>query len=891
MANDRKWKLVVVSHSHWDREWYFPFQSFRARLVGMMDSLLDILSSNPDYRHFTLDGQTILLEDYLEVRPDRRDEIERLIREGRLLSGPWYAPPDEFLAGGESHIRNLLRGIRLSQSLGGAMIVGYEPDAFGHITHLPAILRGFGIEDAVIWRGLDDCMRKTEFRWRAPDGSEVLTLQMPLGYGYLGSLPSEHDQLVVRLETLRRELEPRATTPYLLIMDGNDHVMPDSDLPAALANAGAAMQDVEIVHGSLPLILQAIREHVSKRKRALPVYQGEMRSSQRSPILPGVISARMWIKQRNQRSEDLLTHWAEPFSVWEALLRARLGSDWREPPLPLGPLARMPVDARSVWGLLQQAWRFLLMNQEHDGICGCSVDAVHREMATRYDSCQQIGEEVTRMALSTIAAQRRGRGPQVLVFNPLAGRRSDFTVARLPVAANGDHPVELVDAGGRRVPCQTLSPPQSRYMEIPGVAPGSLEVGFIAPDVPGTGYSALRVVYGPARESHAPKTARVIENEHFEVAANPVDGTLTLRDKASGRIMTGLNRIVDGGDRGDEYAYWQPATDKVVDRPARPAAISVVESGPARFTLAVKSVYGLPAGLNDDRTERSKTTVDCAVTTCASLYPGVRRVDFHTEVDNQAKDHRLRVHFPTGIQTDTVRAEQHFGVVTRPVSMPQADETWVEQPAATQPQKSFVDVSDGEKGVLLANRGLPEYEAIPGPDSVTLALTLLRCVGWLCRADMTTRQFIAGPPLLETPDAQLIGRHTFEYSLIPHDGDWRNAFTEAHRFARPLMARGTTATGGALPARASLLDITSPSLVISGVKFAEDGNGVVVRLYNISDAPIRGRVRLDEPHDGVALVDLNEKPLAELQASKGWVSIRAKRNEIVSLLFRKRFWG
>ena len=230
---EKPWQFVVIAHSHWDREWYVPFQTYRIRLVGLMDRVLDILVSDPQYKHFMTDGQSVLLEDYLAVRPDRRRLIARLVREGRLLIGPWYVAPDEFLPGGESLIRNLQRGLRLSQEFGGAMRVGYSPDAFGHIAHLPAILRGFGFEYAVVWRGLDERARKSEFIWQSPDGSSVLTLHMPLGYAAAWPLPSDPQKMSDKLSRLRQELAPRATTRFLAVMHGNDHAPPQPDLPAA----------------------------------------------------------------------------------------------------------------------------------------------------------------------------------------------------------------------------------------------------------------------------------------------------------------------------------------------------------------------------------------------------------------------------------------------------------------------------------------------------------------------------------------------------------------------------------------------------------------------------------------------------------------------------------
>jgi alpha-mannosidase len=269
----------------------------------------------------------------------------------------------------------------------------------------------------------------------------------------------------------------------------------------------------------------------------------------------------------------------------------------------------------------------------------------------------------------------------------------------------------------------------------------------------------------------------------------------------------------------------------------------------------------------------------------------VQHVEFQTEVDNQSLDHRLRAHFPADIETDVSHAEQHFGVVARPTAIPEADETWSEQPVGTYPQKSFVDVSDGHRGLLLANRGLPEYEVLSGDGGVTIALTLLRCVGWLCRGDMTTRRLPAGPIFLETPDAQCLGHHVFEYALAPHGGGWQRAFAQAHRFAIPMQARRSGREVGALPAEGSLIEVTSSKLVLSALKPAESGDGVVARLYNIDDRPVKARVRLREPHKGVEVVNLNEERIGEAPVSNGWVQLSLRRNEIVTLLFKTRLQG
>jgi mannosylglycerate hydrolase len=866
MVPVQKRRLMVVSHTHWDREWYLPFEGFRARLVRMLDRLLHLLETNPEYRHFMLDGQSIILKDYLEIRPDRRQDIARQVQAGRLLVGPWYVLADEFLAGGESLVRNLQIGIAIAREFGQPMMVGYLPDMFGQIAHMPSILAGFGISAAVIWRGVDRSIPSSEFFWRAPDSSEVLAIHLPEGYALGRALPLEREPLMNRLHNIRQVLEPWASTPYLLVMNGDDHLEPQPELPAIIALANENLEDAELMQTSLPTFIEAVRQEMGARSHSRPCFEGEFRSSQRALVLAGVTSTRMWIKQRNQECEDLLLRWAEPFSAWANLLRRRgEGVD------------RAASDA----GLLDAAWKLLLQNQAHDSICGCSIDEVHEQMAVRFRRCRGLAQSVSRDALRYIADMAAPEGgTHVVVFNPLSGPRSDFCTARLPLQ-DDRQPLALEDEDGRRVGLQPLR----RGLPSNGGVQKRVDVGFLARDVPAYGYKTFGVIYGKATRPRRPRPARGIENDYFRIEVDPEDGTITLTDKASGMTLDGLNRFVDGGDCGDEYNYCPPAQDELADRPRRSPRIRLLEDGPARSTLEIALDYSLPKRLTADRQRRSRQRRICRIVSRVSIYADVPRLDFETEVDNQAEDHRLRVHFTTGLRSQLCHAEQHFGVLARPLALPEDDGTWAEAPIATHPQKSFVDVNDGQRGLLLANRGLPEYEAIDGPQGVIIALTLLRCVGWLARPRLPNRRQLAGPPIA-APGAQCPGKHVFHYSLVPHSGGWESAFVQAHRFANPLQGVAVSGGKGQLASRASLLSIGPSALVLSALRAADDGQGIIVRLYNIASQPTWGEVRLDEPYTAVDVVNLNEEPLGQADVENGSVRLSFKPNEIVTLRFR-----
>ncbi|MBI2952991.1 MAG: hypothetical protein HYY30_01660 [Chloroflexi bacterium] len=967
-----KTKLVVLSHTHWDREWHLPFQEFRWKLVQLMDELLDVLAQHQapsrnsvsprahseqgdfgetsptprsgdapvtPFRCFMLDGQTILLEDYLELRPGRRMELEQGISSGRILVGPWYVLPDEFLVSGEAIIRNLLLGDAVAREFGEPMRVGYLPDQFGHISQMPQILRGFGLDSAVIWRGVGDELRRTEFAWRAPDGTEVLTLHLPGGYFNGQMLPLDASRFIEHIAKIREKLEARTQTGHVVIMNGGDHQFVQVGLPAILAAAAAQIADAELSHSCLPQVMEEIRRSIAGSGAILPVLESELRNCKLAHLLPGVLSSRMWIKQRNVACENLLEKWAEPFSAWAALEESS-GEQHRTRKCS-------GLDHANLHAGLTLAWKYLLQNQPHDSICGCSIDQVHDEMIARFNWSEGIAEGLVEQALGRIVAHvntaaplpteansesapqtrgesypsprdRRDEGDSeprtdnggtncVVVFNPVEGPRTDFVSFRA-TDLNGER-FAVVDDRGVFYPCQVL---QRRTNPITGQP--EVDLGFLAHEVPAFGYRTLRLVSDAT--SASPATARSdtagtagvphlsrhypttfvenayhetfiggnrIENEHFSIDVDAEDGTLLVLDKLAGYSYKGLNLFVDGGDAGDEYNYDAPLHDTLVS-PDEAPLLSVTESGPCRFTLKIGLTLSVPAQLKSDRRSRKEELVKLPVTSFVTLYPGVRRIDIRTEVDNLAEDHRLRVHFPTGIHSDFAHADGHFTIERRPVDVPVHSLDWIEDPVGTQPQKAFVDVSDETRGLMVVNRGLPEYEALRSKDGVVIALTLLRCIGWLSRDDLHSRRGPAGPVILAT-GGQCPGRHTFDYSLIPHLSGWAEAFLGARQFNNPMRVQPTTTHSGHLPWRLSFVKVEPDDLVISAVKPAEDGNGLIVRIYNPTPRTVRGAIFLYRQFVRAESVNLREEPLNLLAEERSEVTLDIAQHQIVSVRF------
>ncbi|MGQ9515087.1 MAG: alpha-mannosidase [Thermoproteota archaeon] len=859
-----KFLYHIVSETHWDREWYATFQQFRSRLVRMCDHLLKILAEDPNFKHFTLDGQTVVLEDYLEVKPEARDLLVRYVRDGRILIGPWYVLPDEFLEGAEAMVRNLMLGHKIASNFGAVMKVGYIPDTFGHIRQLPQILRGFGIDNAVVWRGVGEEIENTEFDWVSPDGSSVLAIYLPDGYCNAANLQLDPESFANRIEILGRRLRPMATTNNILLMNGCDHLEAQAGLPSAIDELNRKLKDAILIHSTIPRYIDAIKE----AKPKLKIYSGEFRSPARAPLLVGVLSTRIWIKQLNERCEKLLERWAEPLAAWAWLVERKAPKD----------------ETKKGWmkAMNWLAWKYLLQNHPHDSICGCSIDDVHRDMLHRFKWVEEIANIVIEDCLQTLSDHidtaksqdfvKEG-GVALIVFNHSAGPRTDVVRGKIEIGCAFD----LLDDKKMRIDVQEVFRTQDGE---------KVEFIFVARDLLGYGY---RVYYAtPRRDREMPKAIREtskeeIENEFYRVTIDKTSGTFNIIDKENGITYAGCNRFVDVGDAGDEYNFSPPEKNTTIDKPAR-IVECYRESGPVKETLEMRMVYAIPKSLSEDRGSRSSSLVEMPITTSASLYPGVRRIDFVTRVENTALDHWLRVRFPTGISTKKVYSEGHFDVLERQTGSQKPKEGWFEKPLGTFPQKSFTDVNDGTKGFLLANKGLPECEALEEEGGVTLLLTLLRCVGWLSRGDLSMRPGNAGPTIA-TPEAQCLGVHTFEYAVVPHRGSWEKAFHEAHNFIDPIRTIGVNPREGNLPSELSWIGVEPSTLVISAVKIAEQEDGIVVRVYNPTDSTIEGRLKTFHKIASAHLTNLNEEKIGDAELDEeGAIKLHLKPKAAVSTL-------
>ncbi len=591
----------MVPHTHWDREWYEAYQTFRLKLVDLVDGLLPILENDPGFEHFMLDGQMAVVDDYLEARPENEERLRRLATSGRLGMGPWYILMDEFLVSGETMVRDLQLGLAEAARFGGAMQVGYLPDMFGHIAQMPQILTQFGLTDTVVWRGVPAAIDRSAFWWSAPDGSTVRAEYLLEGYGNGAALPDDAKELVDMVERFERDHSQFLAGP-ILWMNGTDHLLPKPWLPRVVAEANEIQDDYRFRVTSLADYL------AGATRDDLPSWRGELRSGARANLLMGVGSNRVDIKQAAARAERVLERLAEPLSALYL------------------PAERFPDR------LLSIAWKELIRNAAHDSSCACSIDEVNDAVRHRYAEARQIGDGLTERAVASLAdalatpgmvainAAARSRsgiveltlpgtdpveGTQVLsVSDGHAGTdgitRAD-TVTLVQAAMDGMHElrdveIEIDDDGvlDVRLVC-SIDDSGSRYAgpaksivgeaaaEAPDgpariaiVVPPSQKVLAWAADVAGFGWAIVQ----PGRQ--APHPVAVTDDASITVANGLVHVEV---DADTGTFsidgVAGLGRLVDDGDSGDTYNYSPPAKDRLVDAPTS-VTVRVLERGPLR---------------------------------------------------------------------------------------------------------------------------------------------------------------------------------------------------------------------------------------------------------------------------------------------------------------------
>lgn len=902
----------IISHTHWDREWYMPYEYHHTMLTELMNDLLRTLETDDNYRSFHLDGQTIIIEDYLQVHPEKREQLEKYIVDGRIIIGPWYVLQDEFLTSSEANVRNLMIGHQDAAHYGVISKLGYFPDSFGNMGQAPQMLKQADIHTAVFGRGVkptgfDNIVEDhhgssyespySEMHWSSPDGSTVLGLLFANWYSNGMEVPVDPAEAQVYWTKRLADASKYASTPQLLFMNGCDHQPVQTNLANGIETANELFSDIEFVHSSFEQYLEAVKKQLPDD---LVTVEGELRSQHTNGwgTLVNTASARIYLKQLNQLGQTLLEKGAEP----------------------LATLAHLVSGKSYPHQLLTYAWKTLMQNHPHDSICGCSVDEVHREMITRFDKSRHSAESIISESLSTIASQIDTNqvnswgedSVPVTIFNTSGWDRSGTVTVDLIVAKTyfkeGPNPAAiaermeelplqidnsiLLDDEGCTVMAKVedlgvhfgYELPKDKFRQ-PYMA-RKIRLTFEASQVPALGFKTYAWSESSTALSLAPSTSLIanevgMENQFLTVSFNE-DGSMNLTDKRTGKSFYGLGVYEDCGDLGNEYVFKQPDGEQPLTTKGVPATITLIENESYQITYEIIHQWAIPAQADELFTEekrrmtpfrnrkaqRTNNTVPMRIVTRVTLEQSGEGLRIQASFNNQAKDHRVRVLFPTGLQSDKHWADSIFEVAKRN-TIPA--EEW-SNPSNAQHQHSFISVSDDQYGLSIANKGLNEYEVLRDGCN-TIALTLLRSVSEL-----------GDWGVFPTPEAQCLGEHTVEFAIYPHAGDVIDSqtFVEAYQFQVPWFHVQTGIQNGSIPTTYQPLKWKGKALALSAFKMSHQHEDIIVRWYNLSSQPQELSFEVDFETQSIFQSDILERRQAPAEVQQDQIHQTIGKAQIIT---------
>lgn len=921
----------VISNTHWDREWRFPFQRNRMMLVQMMDKAIEILENYPEYRAYHLDSQSIVVEDYLKIRPENKERFIKLVKQNRLLIGPWYVLPDEFLVGGENLIRNLLIGHKICSAYGGVSKIGYSPFSWGQISQLPQLYKEFGINLIMFYRGVNSLdSPKAEFIWEGADGTRALSSRfstMPRYnfYFYIyrhvihnekiseieykwtrGGIPFHFadnefynedyflinpndeyfkENLKEAVEAIIKNQADDFTTPHVIWMEGHDSSGPNEKTVRIIHDIKKIFPNIDVRHSTLEEYTKLLEENTDKEN--LVVVKGERRSSQydlRSGNLYGyTTSARMYLKQKNFETEKWLQFYAEPFANLTNILGNNLSQEY-----------------------LNIAWNLLVQNSSHDSIGGCSLDEIHEDMMYRFKQSIEISKGVFDQSCkflgtcvdTTKFTSKIPDNNQIYLtaINPTQFPRSEVIEANIDIPEElnlGD--LQIVDDNGSNVDLQINSvklaePVLEQLTNRPlYIKAKRYNCHVNLNDIPSIGFKTFQII--PTKKNNRTKKRKlvrlsnglpILENDNLKVQINR-NGTFNVYDKLIDINFESLGYFYDEGEAGHAWINL-PAEPFITTLKQKPE-INIIQKGNLSSSVSIKYNWRIPKDrLTSIKKRNNNSSVVLPIEVVVSLTKNSKRVDLKIKLNNNAENHRMRIMFPTNLNADYSFGEGQFDVVKRPIKRFDT-KNWVEQPMYDYPLHHFVDVSDINNGCAVIVSGLKEYEVLDDT-SKTIAITLMRAFTYVIHPS-------SKEDYSHKKGSQCLGTHEFHLSFYPHKGNWNGGkvYKQALNFNNDLRLFQTGKLKGNLSPASSFIQIEPDDLVFSCFKKSEDeDNSYILRIYNPTEGEVKGQIKLLFELISVERVSLEEKLISRDVSRKKYsfqVIVKAKEIQSFRLLFDK----
>ena len=843
-----KRKVHVVPHSHWDREWYFTTSRSKVYLMKDLKDVLDTLESNPDFKYFMVDAQGSLLDDYIKWMPQDKDRITKLVKEKKLVIGPWYTQTDQLVISGESIVRNMYYGMKRCETFGGYMNVGYVPDSFGQSGNMPQIYKEFGIDDTLFWRGVsDDMVNHTDYNWRGDDGSVVFTTQIPFGYYIGGNIPEDPKQSE---EFWQKECFEKAggrsATKHIYFPNGFDQAPIRTNLPEIIKERNEKDPENEYV-------ISCIEDYIKDVKSENPELEevsGELVIAKHMRIHKSIFSSRSDLKVMNTQIQNYVTNVMEPLLT----LSYNLGNDY-------------PHEA------VGEIWKLLFENAAHDSIGSCISDTANEDVYVRYKQARDIAVNLVELHSRLIATSVKNDAEMTFtLINTLPQKRNDTVVVKTYIPGGN---FAILDEKGNKVDytviesrdyvlSQTIKLDPSRKFYVPSQVLEAT-IAIKTSDVPAFGY----VQYTLDTKGNSAKNLEkknTLENEFYAINVEE-DGSLTITDKENNVTYKNQGVLVENGDDGDSFNYSPPRKDLEVF--SNKSECSVEVSGSDIYDQAViKFNMVVPKDL-EERAE-GKVSVNLPITMTVALRKDSKVIDFNVHVDNKGLSHRLCVLFDSQIVSSFNYADEQFGSIKRPnyyekemkLYMASAENktekktgvqelanwandqsTWQEPPISIEPTQSYVSLTDGKQGIAVIPQGVREYEVL---DDHMIRLTLFRTYGFMGKENLIYRPGRAsGERIIETPAAQLLKEMDFAFGFTTYASDINeanvdtlakayNTNIEVYTYAEFLNGRlifSQREIEGTKESRYSLFE-TENKLVVSAIKKAEDNDGYIIRLFN-----------------------------------------------------------
>ena len=863
-------KVFVVPHTHWDREWFFTSDQAKVYLLKDLKDVLDYLEASGQYGSFLLDGQSSLIEDYLNWRPQERKRVEKLVKEKKLILGPWYTQTDQYLASGESIINNLRIGMKQSDELGGHMNVAYVPDSFGQESSMPQIYQQLGIDDAVLYRGfsLDDT-KQSEFTWQGEDGSEISVFRMACGY-FIGGVVDETKLAQLMTEEPFKTVVDQASTDNVLFPNGSDMAPLRFDLPEFIERLNQANK------GKFTFEVASLEDYITAVKEAKPelrLITGEQDCGKDMRVHKSISSSRADLKALNTKLQNYLANVVEPV-------------------LALGSYFGLPYPSKT----LEDLWKKMAKNAAHDSMGNCVSDRVNADIKARYQKVEDIATALVEVTLRQISTGVKNDGHPITltVFNTLPVERGGVIGKRIYSPSRN---FKIQDYNGQNIPFEItavkdvtelitsstiqLDPGQAIYLPEKVY---QLDVNLRLANIPAFGYKQLSLVSEQDQEIDLPtrQTGTKIENEFYQISVN-VDGSLDILDKLNNHLYQKQAILEENGDDGDSYNYSPAKQDLVSYSTAQPHRSQCIENA-----LSSKLIIDYDFSVPSDLAARAKGLTDVKMPTqmIVTLDRASKLIKFELNVDNRLpKSHRLCIDFDSEVVTNTSIADIQFGTIKRPLTKKQAlrdwhqnQGAWQEKPISINTVQSFVAMSDDERGLALIPQGVREYECI-GKDKATIRLTVFRTYGMLGKRDLLYRPGRAsGDETVPTPEAELNQHLSFELAMTTMQTGYDQAAlaSEVKAFETPLQVyQYAEFLNGRLtfpfnPVKRTAepeltLFTTDDQLVISTVEQTEEGTGYQMRLYNPLFHPVGDKITFNKQPQVVQLVDLLGNKITDLQ--------------------------